>query len=340
VIGWSREGATLHSLPNAFGALAEVEYRIGRWESGLTHAEVAVSLGEDTERVRDLPFVHAVASYLHAGSGHWRLAAEHVDSARRAADLVPVLLSTYYTTVAAAHLAWVQEDWDAVLDSLAPLTSSRPTIGMTGRVPRLLEAEAMIRTGRLEDAARTLDGIRAAMDARQQDVARIEVWRLLGDLEHARGHAAKARAAFREGEAAARTAGSPFAEAVLELAHGRFLHKNGNRRAAIAVLRPARDLFARLSARPFLERCDAELAACGIRASTDGADDDYGLTAREQVVAALVASGKSNRQVASELYLSTKAIEYHLGNIYTKMGIRSRHQLASRLARTPVGTAQ
>src|SRR5262249_1935107 len=152
----------------------------------------------------------------------------------------------------------------------------------------------------------------------------------LGALEHARGHSAKARAAFLEGQAAARTAGSPFAQAVLELAHGHFLHKNGNRRAAIAALRAARDHFARLGARPFLERCDAELAACGIRASTDGGGEDYGLTAREQVVATLVASGKSNREVATELYLSTKAIEYHLGNIYTKVGIRSRHQLASR----------
>src|SRR5206468_570315 len=74
VIRWSREGTPLRSLPNAYGALAEVEYRLGRWDDGLTHAEVAISLGEDTDRVWDLPFVHAVASYLHAGRGNWRLA--------------------------------------------------------------------------------------------------------------------------------------------------------------------------------------------------------------------------------------------------------------------------
>lgn len=48
-------------------------------------------------------------------------------------------------------------------------------------------------------------------------------------------------------------------------------------------------------------------------------------------MANLVASGKSNREVGEELYLSTKAIEYHLANIFTKLGIRSRHQLAARL---------
>jgi DNA-binding NarL/FixJ family response regulator len=51
------------------------------------------------------------------------------------------------------------------------------------------------------------------------------------------------------------------------------------------------------------------------------------------VVAQLVASGKTNREVASELYLSTKAIEYHLSNVFLKLDIRSRYQLASRLNR-------
>jgi DNA-binding NarL/FixJ family response regulator len=74
-----------------------------------------------------------------------------------------------------------------------------------------------------------------------------------------------------------------------------------------------------------------ELAACGVHARSRGVDDDYDLTAREQVVARLVASGKSNREVASELYLSSKAVEYHLANIFTKLEIHSRHELASRL---------
>jgi DNA-binding NarL/FixJ family response regulator len=124
----------------------------------------------------------------------------------------------------------------------------------------------------------------------------------------------------------------------LELAHGHFLHKTGSRRAANAALRVAHELFDGLGAQPFSERCDVELAACGVRTRLQGADDDYGLTAREQVVARLVASGKSNREVAAELYLSSKAIEYQLANIFTKLGIRSRHELASRMAGHAVET--
>jgi DNA-binding CsgD family transcriptional regulator len=128
-----------------------------------------------------------------------------------------------------------------------------------------------------------------------------------------------------EGEAAAKTTQSPFPHARLELSYGHFLHKTAGRRAAIVALRLASELFERLDARPFLERCSVELAGCGVRARSHGADDDVELTAREQVVARLVAAGKSNREVASELYLSSKAVEYHLANIFTKLGIRSRH---------------
>ena len=340
MIRWSRDGTPMRSLPNAYGALAEVEYRIGRWDDGLTHAEVAVSLGEDTDRAWDLPFVHAVASYLHSGRGAWGFAAEHADAARRAAEIAPVPLSRYYACVAAAHLAWVREDWETVLASLAPLHKPPGALGTAGldeRVPWLLDAEAMIFTGRLEEAARVLDELERAVAEGPDDVARVDLWRLRGALEHAYQRPANAREAFLQGRAAAEAADSPFAQAVLELAYGRFLHKTASRRAAIAALRAARELFERLGARPFSERCEVELAACGVRAGHQGADDQYGLTAREQVVARLVASGKSNREVAAELYLSSKAIEYHLANIFTKVGIHSRHELASRLAGSITG---
>ena len=62
-----------------------------------------------------------------------------------------------------------------------------------------------------------------------------------------------------------------------------------------------------------------------------GDTEDLGLTPREAAVAALVAAGRSNREAGAELYLSTKAIEYHLGNIFAKLGIHSRHELAARL---------
>jgi DNA-binding NarL/FixJ family response regulator len=334
VVRWSRDGIPLRNLPNAYGALAEAEYRIGRWDEGLTHAEVAVSLALDTDRSWELPFVHAVASYLHAGRGNWGLAAEHAGSARRYSEAIPVPLGRYYGCLAPANLALAREDWSAVLEAIAPLHEPDTRLGLggfLGRVPWLLEAEAMIRTDRLADAGRVLDGIADAIGGGVGELAPVEIWRLRGVLEHARGFSENARAAFEEGRAAAKSADSPPAQARLELAYGHFLHRTGRRREAIGALRVARELSEQLDARPLIERCNVELAACGVRAPSRAADGDHDLTARELVVARLVASGKTNREAASELYLSTKAIEYHLANIFTKLDIHSRHELASRL---------
>lgn len=334
VTRWSRSGGAVRNLPNAYAALAQAEYHLGRWGEAVTHAEVGVSLSEDADRLWDLPFVHAVAGHLHAGRGNWSLAAEHVAAAQRVAEFVPLPLNRYYSCIGAANLAWTQGDWEAVLDALTPLHG-----GATGRVNPgrgqpfrwLMEAEALVGIQRYEDAERTLDGLDSALSHSPQDVARVGVWRLRGMLDQALNRPKDARVAFANGQEAAKTARSSFAEGALELAYGQFLRKTGSRRAATKRLQLARELFERLGARPFLDRCDAELAACGVRPQ-QAADDDYGLTAREQVVATLVASGKSNREVAAELYLSTKAVEYHLANIFTKVGIRSRHQLASHLA--------
>jgi DNA-binding CsgD family transcriptional regulator len=265
------------------------------------------------------------------------LAAEHVEAARRISDAVPVPLNLHYACHATANLACVREDWNAVLDAVAPLHRAQGGIAMAGfgeRMPWLLEAEALIRTGRLPDAARALDRVRDAMGDSRGDFSRVDLWRLRGDLEHERGRPAKARAAFHEGQTTAQATQSRLGRARLELAFGHFLHKTGRRRDAVVALRLAAELFEELEARPFVERCSDELAACGVRLRSRGADDDHDLTAREQVVARLVASGKSNREVASELYLSSKAIEYHLAKIFTKLGIRSRYELAARLPPT------
>ncbi|MBV9323242.1 MAG: AAA family ATPase [Chloroflexi bacterium] len=334
VIGWSRAGSPLRSLPNAYGALSEAEYRLGRWDDALAHGEVAVSLAEDTDRGWDLPVVHAVASFVHAGRGNWGLAAEHASSARRAARTAHFPMASYYSHFAGAHLAWMRGEWESVLSSLGPLRQcywKRGSEGLGQRAAWLLEAEALLCSDRIEEATQLLDEIERAMAQAPLDVTGIDLWRLRALLELALRRPSQARAAFHAGQEAARAVDSPFAEAKLELAHGVFLRKAGNRQAASGALRVARERFEQLRATPFVERCDAELAACGLRPRSRSAHGDYGLTAREQAVAVLVASGKSNREVAAELYLSTKAVEYHLRNIFAKVGIHSRHQLSARL---------
>jgi DNA-binding CsgD family transcriptional regulator len=87
-------------------------------------------------------------------------------------------------------------------------------------------------------------------------------------------------------------------------------------------------MFAEIGARPYLERAEAQLERFGGGVSRRSGTGQ--LTASETVVARLVASGLSNRQVADQLRVSRKAVEFHLANIYAKLGVSSRLQLATR----------
>ncbi|MHB2024803.1 MAG: helix-turn-helix transcriptional regulator, partial [Mycobacteriales bacterium] len=126
----------------------------------------------------------------------------------------------------------------------------------------------------------------------------------------------------------------------LELCYGRFLRSVGERRAAAAHLRTACQLLAAVGAAPLAAASENELAACGVRPGTRAARSPLSLTAQETVVARLVASGLTNREAAARLYVSPKAVEFHLGNVFAKLGVSSRRQLRDRPELTGDGYAQ
>ena len=79
-----------------------------------------------------------------------------------------------------------------------------------------------------------------------------------------------------------------------------------------------------------MQRCEAELSACGLAPAARKTRDYTALTPQELAVTRLVVSGMTNREVAEELMLSTKTVEFHLGHVYTKLGIRTRSELRAR----------
>ena len=124
----------------------------------------------------------------------------------------------------------------------------------------------------------------------------------------------------------------PYEQALTDLAHGRYLRRAGQRRAAAERLEAARAAFSELGAVPVLERAVRELDACGLTPIKRDADADRSrLTPQEQLVARLAASGMSNREVAAELLLSVKTVERHLTHIYRKLGVDSRTDLSDAL---------
>jgi DNA-binding NarL/FixJ family response regulator len=86
-------------------------------------------------------------------------------------------------------------------------------------------------------------------------------------------------------------------------------------------------LYQALRAAPFIARTEEELAACHLPGNPAKKKSVLALTSRETEVAHLVGKGLSNPEIAAELFISRKAVEYHLGNVYAKCGLRGRQEL-------------
>jgi DNA-binding CsgD family transcriptional regulator len=115
------------------------------------------------------------------------------------------------------------------------------------------------------------------------------------------------------------------------LVYGEWLRREDRRADARAQLRTAYDLFARIGAEAFAERARGELLAAGeaIRVRAAGVHDE--LTTQERQIARRARDGQSNVEIGAELFLSPRTVEWHLGKVFTKLGISSRRQLSEAL---------
>ncbi|WP_242909157.1 helix-turn-helix transcriptional regulator [Actinomadura terrae] len=123
----------------------------------------------------------------------------------------------------------------------------------------------------------------------------------------------------------------PFERARTELLYGEWLRRARRRSDARPPLRSAVEIFERLQASPWLDRARAELRATGVpgAASIPTAPDLFDrLTPQELQVVRLAAEGTSSRDIAAQLFLSPRTVEYHLYKAYPKLGISSRKELS------------
>jgi DNA-binding CsgD family transcriptional regulator len=122
----------------------------------------------------------------------------------------------------------------------------------------------------------------------------------------------------------------PFERARTLLAYGRRLHRVRRRAEARERLRQALQGFEELQASAWARQTEAELRSAGARRRRARQSDE--LTPQEVRVAAAVRRGGTNRQIAAELFLSPKTVEFHLRRIYAKLDVHSRAQLVAALA--------
>jgi DNA-binding CsgD family transcriptional regulator len=111
------------------------------------------------------------------------------------------------------------------------------------------------------------------------------------------------------------------------LLYGEWLRREHRRIDAREQLRTAHEMFVAMGAGGFAERAGRELLATGETARKRAVETSSQLTAQETQVARLAREGLSNSEIGTRLFISPRTVQYHLGKVFTKLGINSRMQL-------------
>lgn len=333
----ARELGVLNTAAFAFANLSRADYLAGDWDDAVLHSGQAVAVNDESQFGFTQAMVISIAALVPAARGEW-VVAESVLTGPGAALPGDYERSVLALAVSRARLAESQGNAEGVLAALGPVpdfpfrdAANEPGFWSWAD----LYAEALVATGRVAEADALLvpHEERATRRARPSAVARLA--RARGRVEAAARRPDRAEAAFDRALAAAKVAGYPFERAKVELAAGSFLRRAGQRRRAAELLGAAEQTFVALGAVPWAERCAGELSSSGLHPGPRYDRDPTVLTSQELVVARLAATGRTNREIAGELVVSVKTVEYHLRNAFQKLGITRRRELGVRLAGTP-----
>lgn len=312
----------------ALGWLARVQFLTGEWDRALQTVEQGRGLAASSGIVLATPLLEWTQAQVHALRGDWDKAAAAV----RAADAVTgeYEMMRIPTLLARAQIAEAGADYSKVRRVLGPLTKMPSGTALDpGLWPWTdVLANAMVIDGQLDaaDAFLRPHEERARALGHRSTLARLGYAR--GRLLGATGELAAARRAFDESLELLDGLPLRYDLARVNFAYGQTLRRAGKRRAADAVIGTARELYLSLGAHTYVARCERELKAGGLHIQRAGRGHAE-LTPQEEAVASLVAQGLSNREVAAELYVSPKTVQYHLTRIYAKLGVRSRSELTA-----------
>ena len=305
--------------PYRLGVAAEAALRAGDWDLARARAHdacaAAARLGCDAARGE---LILAALDGCHGDEGAARAAATAVRERAEGLDHLRAI-----TALGAIELACgAAEDAAALLGEAhrRALAGGVAEPGVLRVAPDLVEA--LIRAGRQVEARRVLETLAPAAATAGGGWIAAVTWRCRALL----ARPGDVDGAFARAERHARGLG-PFERARVDLARGERLRRDSRRVEARAHLRAALERFDALAAAPWSERAKRELRVCGSRPARATAGRGELLTPQEAEVARLVAAGRSNREVAAELFITTKTVEFHLGHVYRKLGVRSRTQL-------------
>jgi DNA-binding CsgD family transcriptional regulator len=308
---------TLSRLVEALNGLAVFSIHVGE----LAQAEALIS----EEKYIQLGITEPLTSYAAV-----LLAAWHGD-APRTADFMAQMIVSASSRGEGMALTFVEYAKAVLYNGLAEYELAAVAAHSASTDDRLVIphwplpelVEAAMRSGQPADAAAACKRLSAMAAASGTDSAR--------------GAAALARALVADGHVAdelyrgaiellSRTRmASHLARG--RLCYGEWLRRNDRRVEAGTQLRAAFDAFAAMGANAFAERARRELEATGEKVRANREDPVAGLTPQEHQIAQLARTRRTNPEIGAELFLSARTVKWHLHNIFSKLGISSRHEL-------------
>jgi DNA-binding CsgD family transcriptional regulator len=326
----SYQGLQTVHLSRAETLLALALVARGEWDEASVHARTAIDLAADEGLVLVLAQAQAVAAMALAPGAANGSAPGYVEQARRAADRVGTAEADVWARLADASFAESIGEPDRVVTVLEPLAdgprdNAAPMFAPLW-LPRL--TGALIDLGGTAVARRHIE-LLATLARRRNDELAVVVAAMEARVAAHDGDAGSALKAFQRAESSV-SPDTPVLERFhLHRHHGLQLLALGRLDDARRQFRSAEHLVAPLGSGPLVEQIRADLDTAGAEVERPALAPAVELTERERDVVALVRQGYTNKEVAETLFVSVKAVEYHMGNIFSKLGIRSRRELRS-----------
>ena len=326
LLGRAREMGDEGSLPYILVLAAQVECVRSDHALAAAHADEGYEISQQTGQETVRAYLLALRALAHAVAGEPDAARERAARALELADKTSGRPAEHFALAALGELELSLGRAAEASDALGPLVAflRRERIrepGVARVVPN--QVEALIALGELEAASELLEWYSENAEQLQRRSALAAAARCRGLLRAERGELEKALELLDSAVELSGAVPIPSEHGRALLAQGAVHRRARHKRAARDALEAAHAIFDGIGARAWAERARTELARVGGRARSTG-----GLTPTERRVAELVAEGLQTKQVAAALFVSAKTIEGHLTNIYAKLGVHSRAELA------------
>jgi DNA-binding CsgD family transcriptional regulator len=304
--------------------LSLIDWYSGHWQQALDIAAAALELTEQGQDRHQRAFIGRIKALVETDLGYVEAARAGAMEGLRVSEELSDEVNVFLCHGVLGRLELLTGDLESAGDHLRELPGRALALGYNEpTVPFWADAiEALVGLGELEQARAYLEPyeLHAARTGAGWPIAAAA--RSRGLLMAAEGDMAASFDAFDAALAVLEGVSYPLERGRTLLALGRVRRQAQQRKAARETLEHSLTIFEELGARLWAERARAELQRIsGRRTSADE------LTETEQRVAELAARGRTNKEIAAELYLGVSTVEAHLSRVYRKLGIRSRAEL-------------